>query len=157
MKISPISNFNYANRNKATFNGVFAKTIKSRPDYDHVIATTVLTQTATYYPFYSETQEEIDEVIAKNSSSQIIRDEEGRRQLLVRKCMVAPRLETEKSDYEEYTKLKDIEDIPDELVYTHAFVKDKYLDSGFNNSEGIQKPAVNKAVYDAFAKQKLDY
>lgn len=160
MKISPISNFNYANKNKASFNGVFAKTIKSCPDYDSVIATTIHTQTATYYPFYSETKEEIDKVVAENSSSEIIRNSEGKRQLLVRKCIVARKMETEKSHYDEYSKIKNLEnisDIPDELIYTHAFVKDKYLDSGFSNPDGKQKPAVNKVVYDAFAKQNIEY
>ncbi len=160
MKISPISNFNYTNRNKVSFNGVFAKTIRSCPDYDPVIATTIHTQTATYYPFYGETQEEIDKVVAQNSSSEIIRNAEGKRQLLVRKCIVARKMETEESYYNEYSKIKKVEnvtDMPDELIYTHAFVKDKYLDSGFLNSDGTQKPAVNKIVYDAFAKQNIEY
>lgn len=154
MRISSINNYSHMTNRQQSFNGVWAKTIKACPDYDNVIATTIITQTASYFPFADETQEQIDEVVNKNSSSQIIKDDDGRRQLLVRNCVVAPKMKVNKSHYDEYVKLRDIENISDELTYTHAFVKDKYLDSGFDDADGIQRPAINRDVYDAFERQK---
>lgn len=151
-----ISSINYYNKPQTTFNGIWGKTIKSYPDYDPVIATNIITQTATYFPFADETQEQIDEVVNQTASSAIIRDDTGKRQLLVRNCVVGPKMKVNQNYYDEYVKLKDIDNISRELTYTHAFVRDKYLDSGFEDPEGIQKPAINKAVYNAFERKKAE-
>ena len=154
MRISSINNLNYTQKQQ-NFNGLWGKTVSQAPDYDEVIATTKKVEVAYYYPFIGETDEEINATINKNSSSRIVRGDGGKRQLLIRECKKCAPIFISQDSYNKYMQLDDIDEFTASAKHrkTHVNVKDKFVNSGFNENENIltikQESAVNKTIQEA--------
>ena len=151
MNISSVNSFNVNNR-QVSFDGVWGKTTKS-VDYDEVIATTKVTQEAYYFPFINETQMDIDKAVEDNTSSQIVKGDDGKRQLLVRNCKVCAPLPITSTQYNSYHKIKPSVPIKDNEKFIHVLLRDKYKNSGFDNEAQIQHSAVSQTVVDTLNKE----
>ena len=151
MNISSINSFNVNNK-QVKFNGLWGKTTKS-VDYDAVIATTKVTQEAYYFPFTNETQMDIDKAVEENTSSQIVRGDDGKRQLLVRNSKVCAPLPITSSQYATYQKIKPSVPIKDNEKYIHVLLRDKYKNSGFDSETLTQNSAVNPNVVETLSKE----
>lgn len=151
MKILSVNNFNLNNKS-LNFNGLWGKTTKS-VDYDEVIASTKVTQNAYYFPFVNETQMEIDKAVDENTSSQIIKGEDGKRQLLVRNCLVCAPLPISSKQYEAYHMIKPDVPLSDKEKYVHVVLRDKYKNSGFDSESQIQHSAESPTVVETLNKE----
>ncbi|MBQ8887436.1 MAG: hypothetical protein IJY61_07030 [Candidatus Gastranaerophilales bacterium] len=151
MNISSVNSFNVNNR-QVSFNGLWGKTIRS-VDYDQTIGTTKVTQDAYYFPFIDETQMDIDSAVEENTSSQIIKGTDGKRQLLVRNCMVCAPLPISNKQYEAYHMIKPSVPLSDKEKFVHVVLRDKYKNSGFDNDAQIQHSAVSSVVLETLNKE----
>ena len=152
MNISSVNAINLSNNKLVNFNGLWGKTI-SKPDFDEVIAMPTLTQDAYYYPFVDETQMQIDEAVEQNTSSQVVLDAEGKRQFLIRNCKVCAPLPINSTQYNDYNKFKASQELKNRLKSVHVFLKDKFINSGFDSSSQVQYTAVNPAVVEVLNKE----
>lgn len=151
MNISSVNNLNINNKS-VNFNGLWGKTI-SKPDYDEVIAMPTLTQDAYYYPFVDESQLQIDQAVEENTSSQVVNDSYGDRQFLIRNCKVCAPLPISSYQYNAYVDFQPSQQLENKLKTVHVFLRDKFINSGFDSESQYQNSAINPSVVDAINKE----
>ncbi len=152
MKISSINNYNHTQRQQS-FNGLWSKTISHATDINQASACPEKREVSYYHPFLDETDEQIREVVNKNSSSQIVKGDGNTRLLLIRDCRVCAPILTTQKDYDKYMALENLQDFTNKHRSTHVMVKDKFINSGFNSDpkilDIIQDSAVNEKITNA--------
>lgn len=141
----------YTGINKTqSFQGLWGRTSVNPPDIDPVLGIKTHYETCYYYPFADESEDEIKDVVSKNSLA-FVDDTVKPNTYVIKECKVCTTLPFKKVNFDNYyaATAKDV-------TYTsnnrkiHALVKDKYTN---NNDEQI--PAIN-TLFNKFTERKID-
>ena len=146
MRISQLNlSLMHCNHNKNnSFKGLWGETSVMK-DKDPALCIMSEQQTYYYYPFFDETQDEIDLAVEQNTNAYI--DDYAPEPIYVLKeCKVCTRLPFTKAAFSNYIRTKNTENIEPEYRKIHTNVVGKYL----NNNLGAQISAQNTAIADNF-------
>lgn len=137
MNISAVNHSNNFNQNNTqSFKGLWRRTSLIN-DKEPAMCIFKKQETYYYHPFADETDEDIKNVVAKNSKAYI---DMKKKQYVVNECKVCSTLSFTKSDFEEYKNAGYTSPITEKLKRVHLASRNLFI----NNELNGQTPAVNE-------------
>ncbi|MCD7879338.1 MAG: hypothetical protein LUG16_05330 [Candidatus Gastranaerophilales bacterium] len=142
MKISPINETLHSKYNKAAagFNGLWGRT-KTATDIDEGLGGTRVRQISYYYPYYDESEENIEKVVENNSYAKIEPIGKSAR-YVTKECRICRKLPIPEEVYNIYKNYKSTDEMPKVFNEINNEIKDLFI----NNEPGEQKSALNFEV-----------
>ncbi len=138
MRVSAINN------TSINFQGLWRKS-SQKTDFDKVMQIIRTEETYYYHPFSNETQEDIRNVVATNSSADID-EKSGNPKYIIHDCKVCSTLPIEEKDFIQYSQSSQTTRLNKLIKRVHKIVQGKYVNPDLNN----QQSAVNEEISKRF-------